>query len=226
MHVDEEVLAPIRARYGEPAVVEWEGEITAREFAIATYDPARMHDVTLFILNGARLALIRKPMFPPDIWRPPGGGVKPGEDFVAAVEREGLEETGLRIELERYLVDMRARFLHEWKRRAGGGEAGNAELADARLPRAHDGRGDRAARHGGDRGGPLGDARGARRPASRAAPRDRPGVLALSRRPTRCRARRALARTRRRRSRATARCPEASGRSGSSPRASGGSPES
>ena len=86
MHVDEEVLAPIRARYGEPAVVEWEGEITAREFAIATYDPARMHDVTLFILNGARLALIRKPMFPPDIWRPPGGGVKPGEDFVAAVE--------------------------------------------------------------------------------------------------------------------------------------------
>src|SRR3954447_3577217 len=129
MHVDEEVLAPVRARYGKPAVVEWEGEITAQEFAIATYDPARTHDVTLFILNGPRfdargralpvraagqrLALIRKPMFPPDVWRPPGGGVKPGEDFVAAVEREGLEETGLRIELERYLVDMRARFLHE-----------------------------------------------------------------------------------------------------------------
>jgi len=113
VHVDEEVLAPIRARYGEPAVVEWEGEITAREFAVATYDPARTHDVTLFILNGSRLALIRKPIFPPDIWRPPGGGVKPGEDFVAAVEREGLEETGLRIELERYLVDMRARFIHD-----------------------------------------------------------------------------------------------------------------
>ena len=78
MHVDEEVLAPIRARYGEPAVVEWEGEITAREFAVATYDPARTHDVTLFILNGPRLALIRKPMFPADIWRPPGGGVKRG----------------------------------------------------------------------------------------------------------------------------------------------------
>ena len=36
MHVDEEVLAPIRARFGKPAVVEWEGEITAREFAVAT----------------------------------------------------------------------------------------------------------------------------------------------------------------------------------------------
>ena len=113
MHIDEEVLGPIRARYGRPSVAEWEGEITAGEFAIATYDPGRTHDVTLFILNGTRLALIRKPMFPPDIWRPPGGGVKPGEDFVEAVEREGWEETGLEIELERYLVDMRARFLHE-----------------------------------------------------------------------------------------------------------------
>jgi 8-oxo-dGTP pyrophosphatase MutT (NUDIX family) len=113
MHLTEEVLAPIRARYGEPVVVDWEGEVSEQEFAVATYDPARTHDVTLFILNGAQLALIRKPMFAPDIWRPPGGGVKPGEDFVAAVEREGLEETGLRIELERYLVDMRARFVHE-----------------------------------------------------------------------------------------------------------------
>ena len=128
MHLTEEVLAPIRARYGEPAVVEWESEISEQEFSLATYDPARTHDVTLFILGRPdldargrpqlgraaeqRLALIRKPMFPPDIWRPPGGGVKPGEDFVAAVGREGLEETGLRIELERYLVDMHARFVH------------------------------------------------------------------------------------------------------------------
>jgi 8-oxo-dGTP pyrophosphatase MutT (NUDIX family) len=112
MHLSEEVLAPLRARFGEPSVVEWEGEISEREYAIATYDPARTHDVTLFILNGERLALIRKPMFAPDIWRPPGGGVKPGEDFVEAVRREALEETGLDVALERYLVDMRARFVH------------------------------------------------------------------------------------------------------------------
>src|SRR6476646_3816691 len=112
MHLTEEVLAPIRARYGEPAVMEWEGEITEREHGIATYNPQRQHDVTLFILNGNKLALIRKHPFPPDIWRPPGGGVKPGEDFVEAVEREGWEETGLRIELERYLADMHAAFLH------------------------------------------------------------------------------------------------------------------
>ena len=54
MHLTEEILAPIRARYGEPAILEWEGEITEREYGIATYNPRRTHDVTLFILNGER----------------------------------------------------------------------------------------------------------------------------------------------------------------------------
>jgi 8-oxo-dGTP pyrophosphatase MutT (NUDIX family) len=57
--------------------------------------------------------LIRKHPFPTDVWRPPGGGVKEGEDFVEAVRREALEETGLRVELDRYLVETRAQFVHE-----------------------------------------------------------------------------------------------------------------
>ena len=60
MHLTNEVLAPIRARYGEPTVLEWAGEISEREWGVATYDPKRTHDVTLFILNGPRLALIRR----------------------------------------------------------------------------------------------------------------------------------------------------------------------
>jgi 8-oxo-dGTP pyrophosphatase MutT (NUDIX family) len=121
MHLTEEILAPVRERYGEPAILDWEGEVSGREYGIATYNPARTHDVTLFIVNGAspgatagnpRLALIRKHPFPPDVWRPPGGGVKEGEDFGAAVLREAYEETGLRVELERYLVETRARFVH------------------------------------------------------------------------------------------------------------------
>ena len=112
MHLTDEILIAVRARYGEPAILEWEGEISEPEYGIATYDPLRTHDVTLFILNGDRLALIRKHPFPPDIWRPPGGGVKPGEDFAGAVVREAFEETGLHVELQRYLVDVRARFRH------------------------------------------------------------------------------------------------------------------
>ena len=71
-----------------------------------------MHDVTLLIVNGERLALIRKPPFPDGVWRPPGGGIKPGEEFAAGAAREALEETGLRVELRRYLVDATALFVY------------------------------------------------------------------------------------------------------------------
>jgi ADP-ribose pyrophosphatase YjhB (NUDIX family) len=113
MHLTEAILGPLRERYGEPARLRWEGEIDAREHALATYNPARMHDVTLFILNGERLALIRKPHFEQGIWRPPGGGIKDGEPFEDGVRREALEETGLEVSLQRYLVDAEALFRYE-----------------------------------------------------------------------------------------------------------------
>ena len=114
VHVTDEVLAPLRARYGEPIDLAWTGEITEREYALATYNPNRLHDVTLFILDpDDRIALIRKPHFADGIWRPPGGGIKPGEDFALGAEREALEETGLDVRLERYLVATRATFLHD-----------------------------------------------------------------------------------------------------------------
>jgi ADP-ribose pyrophosphatase YjhB (NUDIX family) len=131
VHVTDEVLAPLRARYGTPVDLEWRGEITERELALATYNPARTHDVTLFILDPSdRIALIRKPHFAEGIWRPPGGGIKPAEDFVVGAEREALEETGLAITLERYLVATRARFTH--------GEQGVDWSTHVFLARTHD----------------------------------------------------------------------------------------
>jgi 8-oxo-dGTP diphosphatase len=113
VHVTDEVLAPLRLEYGVPAELEWAGAITEREHAVATYNPRRTHDVTLFILDpGERLALIRKPLFVEGIWRPPGGGIKPGEAFAAGAVREALEETGLHVRLERYLVATRATFTY------------------------------------------------------------------------------------------------------------------
>lgn len=134
MHVDEAVLAPLRRRYGEPQTLEWEGEISRREHSLATYDPSRTHDVTLFIFNGERLALIRKPHYEKGIWRPPGGGVKRGEAFVAAAQREALEETGVPVELRRYLVAATARFAYgrdevPWRTHVFLATAGTDELA-------------------------------------------------------------------------------------------------
>jgi ADP-ribose pyrophosphatase YjhB (NUDIX family) len=134
VHVDEAVLAPLRKRYGDPLTMEWEGEISEREHSLATYDPRRTHDVTLFIFNGDRLALIRKHGFEPGVWRPPGGGVREGEDFVEAVQREAVEETGLRVELERYLVAATARFVYvpddiRWRTHIFSATTADAELA-------------------------------------------------------------------------------------------------
>jgi 8-oxo-dGTP pyrophosphatase MutT (NUDIX family) len=112
MHLTEEILADARRRYGEPLRLHWTGSVTQAEYRLATYNPRRLHDVTLLIRNGDRLALIRKPHFEADIWRPPGGGIKPGEEIAAGAAREALEETGLRVELRRYLVDARALFLY------------------------------------------------------------------------------------------------------------------
>jgi len=103
VHIDE--------RFGTPASLSWEGDISEYEWALATYNPQRTHDVTLFILDPTqRIALIRKPPFEEGVWRPPGGGIQPGEDFALGAEREAFEETGLHVELRRYLVDASALF--------------------------------------------------------------------------------------------------------------------
>ena len=106
------MLAAVRAQFGTPASLPWDADISAEEWAVATHNPTRTHDVTLFVFNGERLALIRKPHFARGVWRTPGGGIKPGEDFVAGVVREGLEEMGAPIELRRYLVRAEAVFRH------------------------------------------------------------------------------------------------------------------
>src|SRR6266511_3876467 len=111
MHLTEAVLAPLRARYGEPEPLVWEGDVSADEFALAGGSPERRHDVTFFVFDGrARLALIRKRQYTPGLWRPPGGGVRPEEEFEAGVRREAMEELGIEVELERFLVSAEARW--------------------------------------------------------------------------------------------------------------------
>jgi ADP-ribose pyrophosphatase YjhB (NUDIX family) len=111
MHLTEAVLAPLRERYGEPRPLRWEGEVSEQELELAGASPGRRHDVTFFVFDPAgRLALIQKPSYPEGVWRPPGGGVRPGEQFERGVQREAVEELGIHIELERFLVSTEATF--------------------------------------------------------------------------------------------------------------------
>ena len=115
MYVDAREVDEIEAKFGKPRVLHLEHEIGDVEidFVRATQKHGRAHDITLFIFNDDHLALIRKPMFPRPIFRAPSGGLNPGESFEDGARREALEETGLEIELERYLLRIHACFTSE-----------------------------------------------------------------------------------------------------------------
>ena len=73
----------------------------------------RAHDVTMFIRgkeDQGRIAVIRKPFFPPGAFRAPSGAAVPGETLEQGAVRESLEETGLEVELTFYLVRINATF--------------------------------------------------------------------------------------------------------------------
>lgn len=116
MHTtDPTLLARLARAFGQPAVLHWRLPILAWEARMVRKSSKgwRWHDITLVIHDAAgRLVIITKPMFPNGVWRWPSGGVDRDEPFVAGAEREGREETGLALNLERYLLRIHATFTH------------------------------------------------------------------------------------------------------------------
>ncbi|MBX6377575.1 MAG: NUDIX hydrolase, partial [Clostridia bacterium] len=95
VYLSTEELAALEERFGQPDVLWVRQAVSADELRTvrASRKFGRRHDVTLFIFDEAgRLAVIRKPFFPPGAYRAPSGGVRPGESILAGMVREGLEE--------------------------------------------------------------------------------------------------------------------------------------
>ncbi|MGV3721447.1 MAG: NUDIX hydrolase [Actinomycetota bacterium] len=113
MYVTRSVLDPIESRFGVPVLAVAAAEFKQPQFDLVARCIAknRAHDVTLFIHDDeGRFAVARKHSYPPDVFRPPSGGVEPGESFAAGALREAVEETGLEIALERYVLRVEATF--------------------------------------------------------------------------------------------------------------------
>ncbi|MCZ7662355.1 MAG: NUDIX hydrolase [Thermoleophilia bacterium] len=111
------ILAPslvreAEERFGVPLLLPLAADLDQREMELVagSMRKSRNHDITLFIVEGDELVVIRKPMFPPGAFRAPSGGVHAGETLEEGALREGLEETGLRLQLERYLLRISALF--------------------------------------------------------------------------------------------------------------------
>ncbi len=120
--IADEVVEEWEAQYGRPVVWEHYQPISSYDYdgIKSSQKSGRAHDITLYIENRGRFAVIAKPIYPPGMFRAPSGGLHAGESLKDGALREAHEETGLRIELGRYLLrahvvfDDCGREIHWW----------------------------------------------------------------------------------------------------------------
>ncbi|MCL4368964.1 MAG: NUDIX hydrolase [Actinobacteria bacterium] len=110
-------IEELEQEFGVPLRREIRCEISEPEFTMLrnSRKNERSHDVTLFIFlddGYGDFVAISKHMFPEGIYRAPSGAVHPGEDFVVGAKREGLEETGLAVEFDRFILQIEVTFTH------------------------------------------------------------------------------------------------------------------
>jgi len=112
MYVTPAIIAAVETRFGTPREIRAAYEITPSELATirASQRDRRAHDITVFVFNGERLAVIAKPSYPPGAFRAPGGALRPDEPMEVGALREALEETGLHAQVQRYLLRIGVRF--------------------------------------------------------------------------------------------------------------------
>jgi ADP-ribose pyrophosphatase YjhB (NUDIX family) len=128
VYVDETKTREAEARWGTPLEERFVVPTTAAELAFirSTQKRGRAHDVTLLIWDAPRrrFAVIAKHAYAPGAYRPPSGGIEPTETLEDGARREAREETGLEVELTRYLLRARVRFAAKASGAARGESAG------------------------------------------------------------------------------------------------------
>ena len=94
-------IAELAARYGMPRRVE----ATVRPFFDPIQRPDRFAEVCMVIRRrGGKIPLSIKTFYPRGAYRLPTGGIQHGERILDALRRETDEETGLEVEVRRFLA--------------------------------------------------------------------------------------------------------------------------
>lgn len=112
MYVTYRLIREAADRFGYPPIIQMTAPVDYEEFEFirSTQHYGRAHDITMFIFKGRQLIVIAKHHYPEGLYRPPSGAIKPGETLLQGALREAYEETGCRIELTRYLLQVNVTF--------------------------------------------------------------------------------------------------------------------
>jgi len=110
--VSAESIRGWETRYGKPAEWSHVQPISEEDQNVISHSQrhGRQHDITLYIEGDGKIAVVAKPFYPPGLYRAPSGGLDPDEDLESGAMREGHEETGLTVRLEKYLLRAHVRF--------------------------------------------------------------------------------------------------------------------
>jgi 8-oxo-dGTP pyrophosphatase MutT (NUDIX family) len=106
------MIQMVADRYGYPPSIILKAPVDDEEydFIRSTQSYGRCHDITLYIFKGSQVIVNAKHHYPRGLYRAPSGGLKPAEDFLEGVYREAYEETGVKIELQKYILQVNAYF--------------------------------------------------------------------------------------------------------------------
>jgi len=106
------MIKEVEANYGVPEEFQMQLQTSPEEFTSIreSQREGRSHDLTFFIFKGEKLIFIAKHWYPPGMYRAPSGGLHPGESFEEGAKREVYEETGVEVEIEKYLLRINVTF--------------------------------------------------------------------------------------------------------------------
>jgi len=113
MYVTEDMITAMAEHYGQPSTADFAFAVAPEEYRRIrdSQKNGRRHDFTVYAIKGGRVIVIAKPFYPPGLYRAPSGGAGPGEGLSEGIAREMWEETGCRVDLERFLLRTHVRFV-------------------------------------------------------------------------------------------------------------------